>query len=316
MKKYIAAILIVLYSISGIAQADSLTNAYIENFPNKVSAQVFLLNTSNDFTLRDRAEKIRLDLVPNHKTTLNVGLQYDIVAISFGFAPKFFADNRDRTEGSKMNAFSIDVFPGRFMQHFDFYYQKGLNVKDDGRTIVYFPEMKTLKAGGSTSYIFNKNFSFRALSFQSERQLKSAGSFAPALSYYYTELNGNKVEGINSKTYFIDVALAPAYNYNWVIAENFLVAGGASLGGGFTRAIDEDGNYTAFLTQAAVSISLGYNSDTFYGGVYSKGTLSNHRSDSSAALDDIISYATAFLGYRFDAPSFLQEEREKIKQRL
>lgn len=314
IKKHVAALL--FYSSGCIAQTDSLTNAYIEKFPDKVSAQVFVLNTSNNFSIRDKSENISFDLVPNHKTTLNIGLQYDIVAISFGFAPKFFADNRNRNENSVMTAFSIDLFPGQFMQHFDFYYQEGLSIKEDNKTLLYFPELKTLKAGGSTSYIFNGNFSFRALSFQSERQLKSAGSFAPAISYYYTELNGDKAESINYSTYFIDVAVSPAYNYNWVIAENFLVAGGLSAGGGFSHAVDDDGNYTAFLTQGSLSISLGYNSDTFYGGVYSKATVSNHKSSSNAALDDIISYATAFIGYRFDAPSFLQKEREKIKQKL
>lgn len=313
LKGYITALLFT--GIGCFAQTDSLNNAYIQKYPEKISAQVFLLNTSNRFSIDYAQENLRVDLVPNQKTTLNVGVQYDIVSFSFGTAPKFFANNKDNKD-SKMTAFSVTIFPGRWMQHFDYYHQKGITLESGGVQLVYFPELKSTKIGGSTSYVFNKNFSFSALSFRNERQLKSAGSFAPSLSYYYTELNGKKVEELGDKAYFIDVALAPAYNYNWVIAKKFLVAAGVSLGAGFTKTVDDDNNSTTLLTQASLSISLGYNSDTFYGGVYSKGVASNHKAGSNAAMDDTISYATAFFGYRFDAPSFVKQEKDKIKGKL
>jgi hypothetical protein len=313
IKRYIAALLV----MGGVcfAQTDSLRSTYIQKFPNKISAQVFLLNTSNQFSINYQQENLKVDLVPNQKTTLNVGVQYDIISFSFGTAPKVFANNKDN-RNSKMTVFSLTLFPGKWMQHFDYYYQKGITLKSGNVPLIYFPELKTMKIGGSTSYVFNKNFSFSALSFQNERQLKSAGSFAPSLSYYYTELNGKRVPGIDERSHFIDVALSPAYNYNWVIAKKFLLAGGASLGAGFTKTADGDNNTTTFLTQASLSISLGYNSDTFYGGVYSKGIVATHKASSNAAMDDNISYATAFFGYRFDAPSFLQRERDKIKEKL
>lgn len=313
IKKHIAAVLFT--GGSCLAQTDSLSNPYIQKFPGKIAAQVFVLNTSNQFSLNYKKENLRVDLVPNQKTTLNIGVQYDILSVSFGVAPKFFADNKDNKD-SKMTAFSFTVFPGKWMQHFDFYYQKGITLKSGDVPLIYFPELKTMKIGGTTSYVFNKNFSFSALAFQNERQLKSVGSFAPLLSYYYTELNGKRVPDLGDTTYFIDVALSPAYNYNWVIAKKFLVAGGISIGAGFTKTVDHEENPTAFLTQASLSISLGYNSDRFYGGVYSKGIVSNHKADSNTAMDDSINYATAFFGYRFDPPAIISKEREKIKEKL
>lgn len=300
---------------SCFAQTDSLSNAYIQKFPDKISVQAFLLNTSNEFTINYEQENIRVGLVPNQKTTLNLGVQYDIISFSFGYAPKFFANNNDNGD-SKMTAFSLTLFPGRWMQHFDFYYQKGITLEANDVPLIYYPQLKTMKIGGTTSYVFNKNFSFRALAFQSERQLKSTGSFVPSLSYYYTELDSRAVADLGDKAHFINVALAPGYNYNWVIARKFLVAGGFSLGAGFVRTVDSQDKSTAFLTQASLSISLGYNSETFYGGVYSKGTVSNHKADKNAAMDDAISYATAFFGYRFEAPSFLQREKERIKSKI
>ncbi|MFD2602425.1 DUF4421 family protein [Flavobacterium suzhouense] len=309
INRYIAAM---LFTGSGcFAQTDSLSNPYIQKFEDKISTQLFILNTSNQFTLDYSQENLTVDLVPNQKTTLGVSVQYDFISFSFGIAPKFFAENKDN-KGSKMTAYSMTLFPGRWMQHFDLIYQKGISLEAPQASI-YYSGLKTFKVGGSTSYVFNKNYSFRALAFQSERQLKSAGSFAPQLSYYYTELNGNKTEDLKGKSYFIDVALSPAYNYNWVIAKKFLVGAGFSLGGGITYMNDEGDDETHFLSTASLSISLGYNSDTFYGGLYTKGTASNHSTESKVEMNDAVSFGTIFFGYRFNAPDVLTREKNKIK---
>lgn len=304
-----------LFSGGGcFAQTDSLSNAYIQKFKDKISVQAVMLNTYNQFTLDYEQENITLDIVPNQKTTLGLSVQYDFISFGFGFAPKFFAENRDN-DNSRMTAYNLTLIPGRWMQHLEFIYQKGMSLETSGISL-YYPGLKSIKIGGSTSFIFNRNYSFRALSFQSERQLKSAGSFVPQLTYDYTELNGNQTEELKGKTYFLDVALAPAYHYNWVIAKKFLVAGGVSLGAGITYINDEGNTETQFLSTASLSISLGYNSDTFYGGVYTRGTASAHDTDSRVVMSDATTYATLFFGYRFDTPKFVKEKTQEIKDRL
>ena len=49
------------------AQTDSLSNPYIQKFEDKISAQLFMLNTSNQFSLNYEQENITLDMVPNQK---------------------------------------------------------------------------------------------------------------------------------------------------------------------------------------------------------------------------------------------------------
>ncbi len=303
------------FSVGCFAQTDTLRNEYIETYPTKISTQLFILNTSNDFQINYKEEDIRLDLVPNKRTTTGISVQYDIISFSIGFAPKFFDDNKNN-KGSRMNSYSFSFFPGKWMLNFNFIDQKGISLVANNGFEQYYPGLKTLKIGGTASYVFNKNFSFRALSFQSERQLKSVGSFAPLLSYYYTQINGNNTEDLKGKTHYIDVALSPSYYYNWIIAKKIVVGGGASLGAGFTNTVDEDVNYTSFLTQAFASISLGYNSDTFYGGIFSKATASNRRAEKTISIDDVMSYGTLFFGYRFDAPDLLTRETEKIKEKI
>ena len=313
IKGYISTFL--LTGGSCFSQSDSLSNPYVQKFPDKLSVQLFTLNTSNQFTLDYDQEGITVEVVPNSKTTLGVAVQYDFISFSLGFAPKFFTDNKDNKD-SKMTSFSLNLFPGKWMQHFDFYYQKGIAFKADGFEDVYMPNLKTLKIGGSTTYVFNKNYSFRALAFQNERQVKSAGSFAPLISYYYTELNGENQEGLGGKTYFVNAAVSPAYHYNWVVAKNFLISGGLSLGAGISYFNDEGETGTEFLTQSSLTIALGYNSDTFYGGLYTKGIVSSHSTDTDVRMDDAISYGTIFLGYRFDPPKVVEEKTEEVKEKI
>jgi len=275
-----------------------------------LSAQAFSMTTINNFTLFYAADNKTVDVVPNSRTTIGGAVQYGFVSLSLGFTPLFFADNKDNKD-SKINSFSLNFFPGRVMQHFDAIYQKGMSL-ESGDVSIYLPELKSLKIGGSTSYMCNPDFSFKATAFQNAKQLKSAGTFAPTLSYYYTELNGRKVEDIGEKVYFIDVAVAPAYYYNWVIAKNFLLSGGASLGAGFTTTVDDDTS-TSFLLNGSLHLAPGFNGERWFGGLNMRMQFFDHGSGSDVQMNDAVGYGTVFIGYRFDAPGFLERERKKLK---
>lgn len=304
---------LLLFGGSCFAQTDSISNEYHKKYDDKIAVQLFALNTSNSFNVQYAKEKIDVEFLPNQKTTLNVGVQYDIVAFSFGYAPAFLADNKDN-KGSKMKSFSFVALPGRWMQRFDYYAQKGITLKAP-ESSVYFQNLKTLKIGGNTSYFFNKKFSYAATTFQNAKQLKSAGSFAPMLSYYYTEIDASDVPELNGVvSYFANIALAPAYYYNWVIAKNFLVSGGLSIGGGVTVNTAEGKSTTLGMVQASGLMSLGYNSDRFYCGVNNKTLVASHEETSNITMDDTVNYTSFFVGYRFDAPSFLEREKERIKK--
>jgi hypothetical protein len=294
------------------AQPDSTATAYYKVFKNNLAVQLFALNTSNSFTLDYTQDNTVVDLKPNAKTTLGVAVQYDIISFSLGFAPKFFKENKDN-EDSKMTSFSFNFFPGRWMQHLDLYYQKGITLESEGTgASLYLPNLKTLKIGGSTAYFLNRNFSFSATAFQNAKQLKSAGSFAPTLSYYYTEFNGKKETGFGDNAYFIDVALAPAYYYNWVIAKNFMLSAGGSLGAGFTTTVD-DGTSTSLLINGSLQLAPGYSGERFFCGMNIRTLVFSNSTESDVQMGDGIGYTTVFAGYRFDPPQFLEKERKKIE---
>ncbi len=308
---------ILFISVSAIAQTDTINNAYHKEFRNKLAVQVFSLNTSNSFTLNYQEENTTIEVTPNQKTTLGLAVQYGIISFSLGFAPKLFAENKDN-KGSRMTSFSFDMFPGKFMLHFDLYSQKGVTIQEQGGNSVYLEGFKTLKIGGNTAYFFNKNFSYSASALQNTKQLKSAGSFAPTLYYYYTEFNAKDeplIESENDKSSFVYASVAPAYYYNWVIGNNFLVSSGVSLGGGIAITPEEE-KTSSLLISGSLMLAAGYNAERWYGGFNTNVRFFDHSEESNVQVNDAIAYASVFIGYRFDEPAFLKRKREKIEEKL
>lgn len=307
-------LLFLLLSHVGFAQQDSIADQpYYERYSDKLSAKIFTLNRSNDFELYDESVDKRIRLTPNRKTSLGISANYDILAISFGFAPGFLAENKDN-KNSKLVAFSTDLFLGGWIQHLDMYYQKGMTLELLNDPSIYLKNLKTFKIGGSTSFNFNPNFSYKAKNFENERQLQSAGSFIPSLLYYYSSLQQTAEADYNTKARFINVAFAPAYHYNWVIDEHFLVSGGISLGLGLTQTIDSDRSVTSLLTTSSVDLSVGYNTKNFYAGIITKGTLQKQNNDANVVGDDTIRSISFLVGYRFNAPQIVKDANQKLKE--
>jgi len=307
----------VLASGACAAQPDSTAVAYYKKFDNNLAVQLFTLNTSNTFTLAYDQDQTLINVIPNAKTTLGVAIQYDIIAFSVGFAPDFFKENKQNDhDDSKMTSFSFNFFPGQWMQRVDIYYQKGITLEDDKTSNgIYLPNLKTFKVGGTTSYFLNKNFSFSATEFQNAKQLRSAGSFTPTLLYYYTELNGKKQEGFGSNATYLDVAIAPAYYYNWVIGKNFMLSGGGLIGAGFSS-VKDDTTTNAFLITGSINVAAGYSGERFFCGLNTRALFFNHNAGDNVTMNDVIGYGTLFAGYRFDPPGFLERGRKKIEEKF
>jgi len=293
MNKFCIVLFLLLYYI-GFSQQDTLSSeAFYERYSGKLSTKMFTLNRSNDFELYDENVDKRILLTPNRKTSLGISANYDILAFSIGFAPAFLTENKDN-KNSKLVAFSTDLFIGPWIQHFDLFYQKGMTLELLNDPSIYLKNLKTFKVGGSTSFNFNPNFSYKAKNFENERQLKSIGSFIPSLMYYYSSLQQTQEVDYNTKAKFINLAIAPAYHYNWVIEEHFLVSGGVSVGLGLTQTIDSDRSVTSLLTTSSIDLSVGYNTDNFYAGIITKGTLQKQNNDANVVGDDTIRTVSFF----------------------
>lgn len=305
--------ILALVSGSCFAQQDSIT-PYFREFKDKISARVFLLKNSNDFMIRSDGQNA--EFVPNFKSTLNIGIQYDIVSFSFGYAPRILAENRNN-DGSAMRTFSLDFFPGKWVQRLEYHDQKGMTLRPDGfLSGVYLRNFRSVRVGGSTSYFFNSNFSYQAMALQNVQQLRSAGSLSLGLNYHYTGLIGEKEPEVGTNTRFYDLSLAPGYHYNWIIDEHFNVAGGISLGYGINVTNDAGHTTVSSLYTSSLMLAPGYNSDRWFYGFGFRAYYADRKIGNNVSVGDTMSYLTLFLGYRFDAPGFLTSRTQKLKDSL
>ncbi|CAA9195156.1 DUF4421 family protein [Flavobacterium collinsii] len=292
------------------AQNDSLRNPYFKSYDDKITAGFYYLDTSNNFQIgsESEGEKKTFELSPNRREQLGVSLSYKFVDISFGFAPKFFTVNKDNSD-SKLFSFNTRFYLKKWMQSFTFINQRGFYIGDKDFQTAY-PRMRTTKIGGTTSYVFNDNFSYKTLVNQNEWQTKSSGSFIPTFSFYYTNINlNNSPDSSDGEIYVFSVA--PSYFYNFVISDRVLIGTGIALGAGINN-IDK---VTSALLELDFNLKLAYNRDRFFGFASLNTVNFIQNGDAEARLNDNISTLKLSLGYRFDPPKKVKEVYEKINQK-
>ncbi|HEA79973.1 MAG TPA: DUF4421 domain-containing protein, partial [Maribacter sp.] len=177
--------LLFLCMLCSIHLCSAQNSHYKEAFPDKITFRLALQTTSNNFTLRDKITRSKTEFIPNDKSYLGISVLFRFLEVDFGYAPNFLSENKDNGD-SKLITFNIRTFFGQYMQTVDIYKQKGFFIRTSDLTLP-INDLKTFKIGGTSSYIFNSNFSFRAIGFQNEWQKQSVGSFIPSISYYYTK---------------------------------------------------------------------------------------------------------------------------------
>jgi len=155
--KLIKYFVLVTFYYSAYSQNDSLTKiTYIKAFQDKISTRISLINTSNSFYIYDKNNEEHFKLEPNKTNYLGFSVLFRSLEIDYGFSPNFLSANKDNKD-SRLFTLNFRMFYNQWMQTIDFYNQKGFYIKGNSNTFE-LPGVKTLKIGGSTSYIFNKNF--------------------------------------------------------------------------------------------------------------------------------------------------------------
>ena len=308
--RLVLALVLCLLSKQHSWSQDSL---YIKTFPEKLTVRLGMQNTSNSFLVTDTQNNTEVEFKPNNKTYLGVSFLFRSLELDLGFAPNFLPENRDN-EDSKLFTLNFRMFLGKWMQTLDFYNQKGF-FANIGDTSIPYPGLSTLKIGGATAYVFNDNFSFRAIGFQNEWQKKSSGSFIPQLTYYYTRLNFENPDSEDSHDQIVDMAVGPGYYYNLVLGQHVILGAGATVGVGIHISRSEGETSTNFLGQALFRMALGYNSERFFTGINLNAQVLAYEEDDATSVGDGLSFAEIYLGYRFNAPKNWVQKADKFNKK-
>lgn len=331
--------IIVLFFLFGLftlkAQKDSsLTknkSIYIEKYDRLIGTKLSLNNDIEIFTVE--AGDYKLILAPNTAVKTSLSVDYRFISFALSYAPEFLpGNNDDNSKGrSKIFSFGFMIQPGKIVQRAEieriggFYVQNTSDFIPDFEEYIQIPELIYSALQGSTGYNINSKYSLKAITSQTERQLKSAGTIIPELKYrYYVIDNQESIDGSVSSTQKSNnmeiIAQCKAY-YTLILHKNWFLTGKISFGGGKIYSLLKtrfaDGKYKTesnnTIWRGEGQLAFGYNTKRIFAGIEANlGHESYRQGKSTSTISNDGLFFQVFAGYRFDAPKVLDNTIDNV----
>jgi hypothetical protein len=335
-------ILVILLLLSGLevngqdndSIPNQVENSWIEKFDNQMVAEVSVNNAYEIFEVKTPSD--RFVIYPNIPTNLRFKVSYRFLSIGFQLAPDFIPGNGDNELKGKTKSFSIGtalVFKHWFT---DISYSKvnGYYLENtidynpswsSGDPYLQFPDLHYGGIALSLGYSTNENFSIRNLTTQTERQVKSTGSFIPVFNFRYYTMDDQSIAASTQKTKNFETSIGPGYAYTFVIQRYFYLSMAliANLGYLDTELItrQQSGDVITrqnnFIFRGEGRTGIGYNKDRFYTGLYATASSTRYEQGNTS----VINHETGilyhiFIGIRFNSPNFIKRNVDKINSRI
>jgi len=225
------------FAQSDAGNRDSIFHEYIENYKDLLTCKLSLGSKEDGFDLENTS---RYKIRSNNKTKLNAGINYRWLAFSLTFAPNLFNENVDNNIKGETKSFGFGFSSNfhRIIQKINYsrvkgYYLDNTNAFDPtwkaGDPYIHLPGLIFRSFSGQTAYKFNDNFSFNAINSQTERQVKSAGTFLPSVSYQHFVVKDPKPlpgQTSSQKSKKLEVVFSPGYYYTLVTPSNLYASAG------------------------------------------------------------------------------------------
>lgn len=312
---------------------DSIFHEYIENYKDLLTSKMSLGSKEEGFDLENTG---RYKIRSNNKTKLNAGINYRWLAFSLTVAPNLFNENDNSIKGeTKSFGFGFSSNFHHIIQKINYsrekgYYLDNTNAFDPtwkaGDPYIHLPGLIFRSFSGQTAYKFNDNFSFNAINSQTERQVKSAGTFLPSVSYEnFVVKDPASLPGQTSsqKSKTLQVVFSSGYYYTFVTPTHLYASAGVSPGIGFSRTKlltrespgDAGTIYKRTIYQVESVLTFGYDSRRFFTGIQiTTGAYGYSHSNSGYAVLPKRGSGSLFIGYRFNAPKKLTAAMDKAEK--
>jgi hypothetical protein len=288
------ALLFILFnSQSGFAQTDLLVlddadSSFIKKPGLSNDLRLFYGGQGNNITLgsnREGEPVLSGNIYTNTNDYLGIGITYKWLDgdLSYSLPGSTYL----KEERSNLIQFKLAVSYTLRKMAFRAYYSdsKGVVVSGVENQFQSTPSLHEVRLGLQMTYLFNADrYSYRASMYQSEYQLKTAGSFLLRLEPFYRNLGGQGSSMIpvayDVPTRFGDqvglayvkapgILLLPGYGINVVIPNSrFFISPMifAGLGAAFNTYQSQNGkkNYTNPEYAASFNLNMGYNGSRYY----------------------------------------------------
>ncbi len=321
-----------LFARSGFAQhIDTLNQEYLNVWYEKMDRQLAIRLSPNSSyeTFRVETEPFPLILYPNIRTNFQFGFFHRWLAVYLNVAPRFLPGNSDLDLKGKTKYLRLRLALNfhRWENELVFSRVRGYYLRntqdyftwDKGDPYYQFPNLQNRGLYGSSTYYFNPKFSYRHLSTQTERQLKSAGSVAALFNFRYFFIEGlnSDLPGIRTqKSRNLEANLGFGYHHTFIIDKQFYVSMGFSPGLGIinTKLNNLPGSGDTGSTETNLSYrwdatgGIGYQGKSFFGGLYVDASRNAHRERNTTVLNSsTFIFYRFFIGWRIPAPKPLND---------
>lgn len=334
-KSFIPTTILLFWSVTINAQSDDtsriiLEEGWIEDMGNRIGFDISLNNAFEIFHLK--APGTEFNIHPNIENNIRLGVNYRFISAGIEFAPDFLPGNGDRNSKGKTQSFEIgsSLILRHWFADLEYASVRGYfleNTRDfvawkEGDPYIQFPDLSYQGVSINSGYIMNSKYSLNSVISQTERQLKSAGTFMPFLSMRYYLIDDQSSDVNTQKTDNTEIRLGPGYAHTLVVREKFYASFGAFTGIGYQNTMLTSrlfsGNVQTrqdnFLFTWRAQSGIGINGRRFYSGLYAEVSGKNYRQENTTVMnrETRILYHF-FLGYRIKPIPFIQKQVEKIE---
>ena len=315
-------------------------DGWVEKMDNNIALKVSLNNAYETFSQDQYGSAYKVSLYPNITTNLSIGLDYRFISASFQFAPAFIPGNADNDIHGQTKSFSLG-FSTIFTHwaaavkysHVKGYYLQNTPEIDTtwrkGDPYFQLPDHETYSFSANIGYSFNSKLSVRSLTTFTERQLKSAGSFIPAVNIEYFHMNANQTPGVNGvqtnpKSGNLEAVVGPAYFYTFVLKEKFFVSAGLHGGIGMVWSkytieyvgSAEYGQSVDVAYRWDAKAGIGYNGRDFFTGLYLNVGDTFYEPNHNSIIQDLQAYYQFVIGVRLASPKWLKKQMKKLDDKV
>lgn len=240
---------------TGIAKGNSALNripptetdtSYVKAYANEITGRIFLSQKYTSIRVPGSSTLPPFRYRPN--TTLNLGIGATYRSFSMNVAYGFPGLNSNKEERGKTryvdmqaHLYGRKVIIDLFGQFYKGYYIAPKDYISNVPGYYIRPDVRVRMVGGSAYYAFNhRKFSYRAGLIQSERQIKSAGTFLLGGDVYYGVINSDSIivpqeiagqfpQGSVKRMRFINIGPGGGYAYTFVFLRSWFATGSLTV---------------------------------------------------------------------------------------
>ncbi len=309
---------------------------YRVNYFNKMILKMEIISDTDNFYIPklNFTNDAQSSFVPNNVLKTKFSFDYKFVGLFISFSPDFLPGNNVDLSKGKTKTLDLSFkffYNDRLRQEVVYKKINGFylaNPKSE-LPIELFGGLEIETIGGKIFYITNNNFSYRAFETLTERQIKSAGSIIPSISYYYNNLITNREDDtekylVRIKSY--DTVFQIGYMYNYVFSKKWFSTLGLESGLGlnqsnsfFRNPINQELSKTLSFNinlHFDASLALGYNNKNFFSGLkLNYKNIEYNTINNAEIINSKINFGV-FVGYRFKEVKPIKKFLEKFEKRI